>query len=70
MNQVEEVAGEAREPGRNYYAQGGAQCRRSQGGQVLAEAAGSAAAELDFALAARVALLAKRRDRLAEVADV
>jgi hypothetical protein len=70
VHQVAEVAGEAREPGRNRDSRGRAQRRGPQRGQIVADAPRHAAAELHFAPFARVALLAKHGQRLAELADI
>src|SRR6266853_2398614 len=70
MNQVEDVAGEAREPGGNQNSQSGPPSGGPQSRQVVADAPRHAASELDFVPVARIALLAQRRDRLAELANV
>src|SRR5258705_12767404 len=70
VRHVEGVAGEPREPGRNRDSGGRAQPSGAQRGEVVAEAARYAAAELDLAPVARVAFLAQHRDRFAELADI
>jgi len=70
MNQVEDVAGEAREPGGNQNSQSGPPPGGPQSCQVVADAPRHAAAELDFVPVARIVLLAQRSDRLAELANV
>src|SRR5260221_13203461 len=70
MNQVEDVAGEAREPGGNQNSQRGPPPGGPQSRQGVSDAPRHAASELYLVPGARIALLAQRRDRPADTSHV
>src|SRR5260221_11110490 len=70
MNQVEDVAGEAREPGGNQNSQSGPPSGGPQSRQGVADAPRHAASELDFRPVGGIAPLAKPPDPLPEPANL